>query len=114
MTADGELFIDEDCRDFFQKELDKAFGKGKWRLDGGKFSDVWDTSELPKVCEVPIVDEDADWDENGDWKVIGTAFITLKFGIVGNPNGGEKYIEAEPKSIKITKVKHGTKRTRKI
>ena len=33
MTAKGVLYLDEDCRDYFKDDLDKVFGKDKWRID---------------------------------------------------------------------------------
>ena len=49
MTAKGELYIDEDCRDVFEKELDEWFGKENWGLDGNSFGDFWDFEKFIRV-----------------------------------------------------------------
>lgn len=96
MTARGTLYIDETCRDVFQKELDKAFGKDKWRLDGGNFGDLWDMAEFPEVVVVDVIDDETD-------VKIGEATITSKPYI--EDMGAGRYIDVEPVKINIKKVK---------
>ena len=95
MTAKGELYIDEDCRDYFADELDEVFGKGKWHLYGGDFGDFWDMANFPEEVEVSIID-----DETWEWE-LGKAIITSRFYI--EDGCGERYIEIEPDSIVIDK-----------
>jgi hypothetical protein len=39
MTAEGTLYIDEECRDVFEDKLNKWYGEDKWVLDGDDFGD---------------------------------------------------------------------------
>ena len=95
MTARGQLFIEEECRDRFKVQLDREFGEGKWALDGNAYAEVWDEVDLPSLCEVPVVDcEDRK-------SVIGYATIHMNFMIEGD--GGGKWISIAPRSIKILK-----------
>jgi len=93
MSADGELYLDEDCRDYFRDELDKAFGKDKWNIDAGDYSDCWDLGNFPKVAEVKIKDDETD-------KLIGTALITSRFEIEEEAG---RYIQPYPDKIEIKK-----------
>jgi len=94
MTADGILYIDETCRDVFEKELNKAFGKGKWRLVPNKFCDLWDMSQFPNEVTVDVVDDETD-------KKLGEATITSNPYIADDVFG--RYIEVEPKGIEMKK-----------
>lgn len=94
MTAHGELYIDEECRDYFRQELDSVFGENNWRLDGSKFGDYWTMSSFPEVVEVDIYDDEQEI-------VIGTAVITSEPHI--ETDGYDRWVEMEPKSIKIEK-----------
>ena len=92
MTADGELYIDEDCRDTFEKELNDWFGKDMWELYGSAFSGCWDMAEFPKYVEVDVKDIETD-------ETIGKVRIETEFEV---EEGMEKrYIEAYPKAIKL-------------
>jgi hypothetical protein len=91
MTADGELYVDETCRDAFTKELDEWFGKGKWRLYGGEYSNIWNLAELPSTIIVEV--------RNIDNNLIGKVEIINHFTIQEGMMG--KFIECEPKSIKL-------------
>ena len=93
MTAQGILYIDEVCRDVFRDDLDKAFGKDKWTLDGTAF-DIWDMSQFPITARVPVLD-----DETG--VMLGTAIISSRPTIQEGMNG--RYIDVEPVRIKILK-----------
>ena len=95
MTADGYLYIDENCRDTFQKELDKAFGKDKWRLVGNKFCDCWDMSQFPEEVTVDVIDDETD-------KKLGEVTIMSEPYIVDDSSG--RYIDVEPKSIRTKKL----------
>ena len=98
MSSDGELYINEDCRDAFQKELDKAFGRGKWALDAGQYSNYWDMSKFPEKAKVDVIDAET------REKNIGQVEITSKPYINGTYYG--RLIEMEPKKIKIlSKIK---------
>jgi len=93
MTARGTLYIDEDCRDFFEKDLDGWYGKEKWALDGNPFGNYWDLSQFPKVVGVNVKDMETD-------EIIGEVEITSEFEIVEEMGRG---IEISPKSIKKIK-----------
>lgn len=73
MSADGELYISEDCADYFEKDLDCWFGKGEWRLDASEFSDYWNMAEFPKMVFVKVIDN--------KHKQIGEVVIYNKFEI---------------------------------
>jgi len=96
MTAKGTLYIDEDCRDWFEKELDGWFGKDLWTLDGGNFGDCWDLSQFPSVVEVEVNDMETD-------EVIGKVEITSNSYI--EDMGAGEFISKEPKSIKLIWIK---------
>lgn len=89
MTSPGVLYVDEQCRDIFQKELDTVFGIGEWELDGNPFSDYWNTSRLPEVINVNVL--------NLDDEVIGSCQIRNEFTI--QEENGERFVEASPKEI---------------
>tara|TARA_Y100000310_G_C20155135_1_gene566543 strand:- start:34 stop:378 length:345 start_codon:yes stop_codon:yes gene_type:complete len=97
MTAQGELFINEDLAYAFKKELDKAFGKGKYTVDGSDYGDIWNLSNFPKIVTVPVRDPNTE-------KKIGTVTFTQKLEIMDEGNG--RYVEPIPDKIKIKKRKH--------
>lgn len=94
MSADGELYISESCRDTFERELNEAFGEGKWALDAKPFYDCWDMNIFPLKVDVLILSK---IDE-----IIGTAIIISKAIVVEDIGG--RHIELEPDSIHIRKV----------
>jgi hypothetical protein len=96
MTADGELYADEDWLDFAKCQLDKIFGEGNWRLDGSKWSDVWDLSQMDDVMEIPILSDSND-------ERIGSLIAVNKWNIEDEGDG--KYVMPEPKSFKVVKCK---------
>jgi hypothetical protein len=100
MTADGELYIDETCRDTFEQELDGWFGKDKWRLSGSSFGDCWDMSDFPKFVEADIYDDNENEDDD---KPIGKVEIESDFYVEEGIGG--RYVECEPKSIKLLWIK---------
>lgn len=95
MTADGELYIDGDCTDTFTPELDKVFGKGKWKIDDSPYSDLWDMRTFPLQADILIQDIDTN-------EIIGKAVIISKPIIVEDMGG--RYVDLEPESINITKM----------
>jgi hypothetical protein len=95
MTAHGELYINETCRDKFEKQLNKVFGKDKWRLDGSEGSDIWNMTQFPNSIDVNVVDD------NDSDKIIGTATIISK-SIIEDDGTGE-YIDKKPIKIIIRK-----------
>lgn len=99
MTAEGELYINETCRDAFMEELDNAFGKDRWRLDGSEHQ-VWNMSEFPKVTKAKVYLDDSNEDV-----VIGVATIYSKFDIEDGCGG--KYIECYPDRIEIEVYEDG-------
>jgi hypothetical protein len=103
MTARGQLFIEEECRDRFKVQLDREFGEEMWVLDGNEYAEVWDESDIPSVCEVPV------WNCGDREFVIGYATIQVSFTIEGD--GGGKHISVAPRSIKILKLER-TKKNR--
>jgi len=94
MSADGELYIGEACRDTFAPELDEVFGKDQWHLCVGPFCDCWDMNIFPLKVEVLI--------EGDDGGIIGKAIITSKPIVVEDMGG--RHIELEPETILITKM----------
>ena len=92
MTAKGQLYIDGDCRDTFEKELDEWYGKDKWYLKASDFCECWDIAQFPKVVKVEVIDNDR--------KVIGKVEITSEFYI---EEGDGRYIEITPQSIRKLK-----------
>lgn len=96
MTADGTLYVDEECRDCFEEELDKWFGKENWGLDGSPFGDYWDMADFPLTIEVDVLDNDRE-------TIIGKVEITSENFI--EDMGGGKFIACEPKSIKLLWIK---------
>ncbi len=97
MSADGELYIGDECRGTFSDELDKVFGKDRWRFKVSDYSDCWDMRIFPKVAEVTILDEETN-------VKIGTAEITSKFEVDGDEMYG-RTVMAVPDSIEIKKEK---------
>lgn len=98
MSADGELYVNENCKDFFGDEIDKVFGKDKWRMDVAPFMDSWNMSLFPKVVEVDIRDDHRH-------KKIGQVIITSKTIL---EEGEERpNITLEPYGIKIYKLVEG-------
>lgn len=91
MTAKGELYIGEDCRDAFEKDLDEWFGKDKWKINGSDFSDCWDMEQFPEVAVVDVVD----YNRNK----IGKVEITSHFYV--EDDGYGRSVGCEPKSIKL-------------
>jgi len=99
MSADGELYISEVCRDVFEEELSEVFGKGKWRFEVSGFSDFWNMSDFPSMVEVNVLDTETD-------EHIGIAKIHSK-PYIREDNFGGRYIEVEPEKIEIEVVKNG-------
>lgn len=94
MTAKGTLYIDEECRDCFEKELNEWFGKDMWQLNGNDFGGCWDMANFPEVVEVKVKDNETD-------ELIGKVEIISEFKIEGDI---ERYIETYPKSIKLLEI----------
>ena len=98
MTAEGELYVDEECRDAFKDKLDKWFGKDNWNLVGSEYSGYGSLSEMPDKMIVDVEDVD-------EGKPLGKVEIKNKFEIEEDMGG--RYITCVPKSIKlIGKVKN--------
>jgi len=96
MTARGELFVNEEIRDFARDEINKKLRrKDDWYIDASKFSDVWDESELPSRDTVPIRCDDTD-------EIIGELTFNLDFVVEEDMCG--RYIEPVIKSIEVKKV----------
>ncbi len=93
MSADGELYIGEECRDTFYDNINKVFGKDNWKFDLSDYSDCWDMRLFPKLAPVDILDKETD-------VKIGTAVISSKFEVDGDDLGRE--IKAVPDDIEIT------------
>jgi len=47
MTANGTLYVDEECAETFSRILDDWFGKESWKLDGDEWA-VKDEAEGTK------------------------------------------------------------------
>lgn len=93
MSARGFLYITENVRDAFENELDEAFGKGNWNIDGNEYNDLWDERNFPDIMEGNILNEEGN--------VIGHIKVTNEFVI--EDYGYGKFIDVNPVSIKITK-----------
>lgn len=96
MSANGELYINETCKDMFENDLDKFFGVCEWELDVSDFSDFWEMSNFPEKVTIDVLDKD-----EPEFK-IGEATITSKPYV--EDNGYGRTVEVEPKSIKIRKL----------
>ena len=96
MTAEGCLYAEEDVRDLAEKDLDKAFGKGNWYLDGSQWGDVWSTNKLPNVMLIPIIDCNSD-----EEKTLGILKMENEFYI--REDCGDKWVYCKPKKWTITK-----------
>lgn len=95
MTASGELYVDEECRDAFEKELNKWFGKTEWHLDGTPYGGTWVLSEMPNKMNIDVITYD-----NDDKRVVlGVVEIINEFSVEEEMGG--RYIECTPKSIKL-------------
>jgi hypothetical protein len=95
MTASGELYVDEECRDAFEKELNKWFGQNEWHLDGSPYSGTWVLADMPTKMDIDVITYD-----NDDKRVVlGVVEIINKFSIQEEMSG--KYIDCTPKSIKL-------------
>ena len=95
MSADGELYVGETCRDYFADKIDKVFGKNKWKFDVSKFYDAWDMNIFPLKVGIDVMDIEGDY-------FIGKAVVDSIAIVVEDY---ERYIELMPKRIKITKFK---------
>jgi len=93
MSARGFLYMTEEVRDTFEKELDKVFGKGEWEIEGNEYNSLWDERDFPDVMETNIINEEG--------KVIGRIKVTNKFTV--EDNGFGKFIGIYPDKIKIIK-----------
>lgn len=96
MTAPAELYINEECRDAFQKELNEAFGEGRWKLYSTYYNNYM-LSQLPEKLYVPV------WSDYDDNKCLGMAIITNNFDIDEDVEG-TRYVVIGPEKIEIFKV----------
>lgn len=55
MSARGELFVTEDVQDGYRKQIDRAFGKGKWRLSTMGYCHLYDEREFPDAFEIDVM-----------------------------------------------------------
>lgn len=92
MTADGELFVDENLRDEVFKEVEEkiynTYGEMEWRLNGNRYSNYWSAGDLPKVIEAEIVMTL----RNGEERSVGMVTAKLKFVVEGEEQ--DKWIDA--------------------
>jgi len=93
MSSTGELYIEE-VEDIFLEELDKAFGKGNWKLSHKGYCNLWEVEDFPDECEIVVEDKEGE--------KIGTAFVQNRFYTEAN-DLGQKYIQIEPESTTIEK-----------
>lgn len=94
MSADGELYIGETCKEMFRDELDKVFGKDKWNFDRGPFTNACNMAEFPLKVEVDITEKEDDF-RIGQVVIISRA--TIEEGMES------RYTELEPVGIAIYK-----------
>jgi hypothetical protein len=90
MTAKGELYINENCRDAFENKLNVIFGKD-WNLDGSPYGDIWDMAKFPDIAEVEVKDDDD--------SIIGKVKIFSNFTIEDAGDG--KYVEISPEHLEV-------------
>lgn len=98
MTTEGELFVDEDIRDYAKDKIDKAvkkkYGKNAtWRIDGTKYNDYWDLATLPKTIEAPLMLKRKKEDLE-----IGTIVAKIKFIITED---FARHIEPEIANVEV-------------
>ena len=60
MTKFGELYIQEDLTMHFEEELDKAYGKGTWRLKCGSYANILRSNEFPLLLQLDVFDKELD------------------------------------------------------
>lgn len=87
MTAHGELFVDEEIRDYVctkDEKFRKLINEGG-KVDASEFSGVWDTAELPEVGEAPVL--------NDEGIIVGDLHFKLRF--VVEEGGFGRYIQPE-------------------
>jgi hypothetical protein len=58
MSAPGFLFATEAVVDAFEAQLDKAYGKGKWQINGDKYTEHWGTP--PKSMKLEVTNRGGD------------------------------------------------------
>ena len=96
MSSRGFLYVTENIYYAFEKELNKAFGKGKWTLNGSDY-DIWDLTSLPNIMIIKVEDDEGE--------IIGEIEVSNRFFIEEGMGG--KYIAVEPnKLVKIKKDKN--------
>jgi hypothetical protein len=94
MTADGILYIDEECRDKFEKELDEAFGKDIWRLDGSQYSHIWDATKMPPEVNADVLNKKTD-------EIIGRCVIENKYEQEYDDISDCMFLRPYPNKIKL-------------
>jgi len=100
MTAEGELYVDEECRDIFEKQLNKEFGKDKWRLDGTPYGYIWNRTQMPPEIAVDVLDIDTD-------EILGSVVITNKYSQEYDDMQDCMYLNPTPSKLKVTFKKEG-------
>lgn len=86
------LYCEENCRDYFQEDLDKEFGEGKWKLDGRNYS-MYNVENLPDKIEISIVDGD---------EIIGLLIVENNFYV--NRDDNTRWVDVQPLSGEIVRV----------
>lgn len=100
MSATGELYANETCRDVCEKDLNKTFGENgdAWTLEGGSYGDVWNEEDLPEIMRIKVNDGLTD-------EQIGLLIVKNKFEVLMGVGG--RYIEAYPESWEIWDLRKG-------
>ncbi len=94
MSADGELYVSEECRDMFADILNKTFGEGKWSFNLSPFVNMWNMDTFPIIVEIDILEKESDFR-------IGQAVITSRATIEQGMES--RYTELVPIGIAIYK-----------
>ena len=94
MTAIGELYVDETCRDAFTKELNKEFGEDKWRLDGSNYGYIWSDNEIPPEMTVDVLDIITD-------EILGKVKIINKYAQVYDDMRDCMFLEPKPDKMEV-------------
>ncbi len=96
MSTRGETFVSEEVGDGYKKELNRAFGKGKYRLHLEGSYNMCDERLFPDSLEIDVLDYETD-------KKIGTIKVDIRKFI--DDNGYGSFIEIEPDGINIYDLK---------
>lgn len=82
-------YATEDVVIAFKKQLDRAYGKGKWKIEGREYSDDWGTP--PEKMKLEVVDK------KSAARTLGSVQVKNKYNTVVFPDG--PHLEAMPEKM---------------